>query len=124
MNRGIFMEGLGCVLGGIWGSGNGSTSYSHNIGTISVIRVASRRVIQVAGLIMIGLSLVGKAGAVFISLPDPIVAGMFLFIFPLVMSVGLGTLSEVSMESSRNVFIVCFAIFMGLVSFSVLFASF
>ncbi|CAG7826767.1 unnamed protein product [Allacma fusca] len=114
MNRGIFMEGLGCVLGGIWGSGNGSTSYSNNIGTISVTRVASRRVIQVAGVIMIILSLVGKAGAVFVALPDPIIAGMFLFIFPLVMAAGLGTLAEVSLESGRNIFIVSFSIFMGL----------
>ena len=110
------MEGLGCVLSGFWGSGNGSTSYSNNIGTISVTKVASRRVIQISGCIMIFLGLVGKAGAIFVSLPDPIVAGMFLFIFPLIMAVGIGTLAEVSLESARNIFIVSFSIFMGLVS--------
>ncbi|CAG7819612.1 unnamed protein product [Allacma fusca] len=114
MNRGIFMEGFGCVLSGFWGSGNGSTSYSNNIGTISVTRVASRRVIQISGIIMIVLGLVSKAGAIFVSLPDPIVAGMFLLIFPLTMAVGIGTLAEVSLESARNIFIVSFAIFMGL----------
>lgn len=46
LNRGIFIQGFGCVLSGLWGSGNASTSYSNNIGTIAVTRVASRRVIQ------------------------------------------------------------------------------
>ena len=115
MNRGIFVEGLGCVLSGIWGSGNGSTSYSNNIGTITITKVASRRVIQMSGLIMILFSLVGKAGAVFIGIPDPILGGMFCFIFPLVTAVGIQTLSEVCLESSRNIFIVSFALFNGLV---------
>ncbi|CAL8069626.1 unnamed protein product [Orchesella dallaii] len=114
MNRGIFMEGLGCVLSGIMGTGNASTSYSHNIGTLAVTKVGSRRVIQIAGVIMICLGLVGKAGAVFVSLPDPILGGMFLFLFPLVMAVGIGTLKDVNLESSRNVFIVSFSIFLGL----------
>lgn len=66
---------------------------------------------------MVLLGLIGKAGAVFVSLPDPIIAGMFLYIFPLIMAVGIGTLAEVSLESARNVFIVSFSIFMGIVSF-------
>jgi len=110
------MEGLGCVLSGIMGTGNASTSYSHNIGTLAVTRVGSRRVIQIAGIIMIGLGLVGKAGAIFVSLPDPILGGMFLFLFPLVMAVGIGTLKDVNLESSRNIFIVSFSIFLGLVN--------
>lgn len=116
MNRGIFMEGFGCVMSGIMGSGNASTSYSNNIGTIVVTKVGSRRVIQVAGLIMIALSLVGKAGAIFVALPDPILGGMFLFLFPLIMAVGIQTLEEVNLESSRNIFIVSFSIFFGLVN--------
>jgi len=116
MNRGIFVETFGCVLSGIWGSGNGSTSYSNNIGTISVTRVASRRVIQTAGVVMICLSLIGKAGAVFVGLPDPIIGGMFCFIFPLIMAVGFHILQDVELSSPRNIFIISFAIFFGLVS--------
>ncbi|CAL8069625.1 unnamed protein product [Orchesella dallaii] len=118
MNRGIFIEGLGCVLSAIFGTGNASTSYSSNIGTLAVTKVGSRRVIQVAGVIMICLGLVGKAGSIFVSLPDPILGGMFLFLFPLVMAVGLATLKDVNLESSRNIFIVSFSIFLGLVIFS------
>lgn len=39
INRGIGMEGLGCVLAGLWGSGNGTTSYSENIGAIGLTKV-------------------------------------------------------------------------------------
>jgi hypothetical protein len=39
MNRGIAIEGLGCILAGLWGSGNGTTSYSENIGAIGVTKV-------------------------------------------------------------------------------------
>ena len=39
INRGIGTEGLGCVLAGLWGSGNGSTSFAENIGVIAVTKV-------------------------------------------------------------------------------------
>lgn len=43
MNRGIAIEGLGCILAGIWGSGNGTTSYSENIGAIGVTKVKKKK---------------------------------------------------------------------------------
>ena len=39
MNRGIGMEGLGCLIAGAVGSGNGTTSYSENIGAIGITKV-------------------------------------------------------------------------------------
>ena len=39
INRGIGMEGVGCLLAGAWGSGNGTTSYSENIGAIGITKV-------------------------------------------------------------------------------------
>ena len=29
INRGIGVEGLGCILAGLWGTGNGTTSYRY-----------------------------------------------------------------------------------------------
>jgi nucleobase transporter 1/2 len=43
MNRGIAIEGLGCILAGLWGSGNGTTSYSENIGSMGVTKVKIRK---------------------------------------------------------------------------------
>ena len=42
LNRGIAIEGLGCLLAGAWGSGNGTTSYSQNIGAIGITKVIKR----------------------------------------------------------------------------------
>ena len=42
INRGIGMEGIGCLLAGAWGSGNGTTSYSENIGAIGITKVCIR----------------------------------------------------------------------------------
>lgn len=41
VNRGIGMEGFGSLLAGMWGSGNGTTSYSENIGAIGITKVSS-----------------------------------------------------------------------------------
>ena len=40
LNRGIAFEGLGCVITGAMGTGNGTTSYSENIGAIGITRVS------------------------------------------------------------------------------------
>ena len=40
INRGIGMEGLACILAGAWGSGNGTTSYSENIGALGITKVS------------------------------------------------------------------------------------
>ena len=39
VNRGVLLEGIGCILAGAWGSGNGTTSHSENIGAIGLTRV-------------------------------------------------------------------------------------
>ena len=117
MNRGILVEGLGCVLAGMFGTGNGTTSFSENIGAISVTKVGSRRVIQAAGVLMVTFALIGKVGAVFISIPEPIIGGLFCIVFGTVTAVGLSNLQGVDLNSPRNIFIIGFSIFFGLVSF-------
>lgn len=39
INCGIGMEGIGCFLIGVFGSGNGIILYSENIGVIGIIKV-------------------------------------------------------------------------------------
>ena len=38
VNRGIGTEGLACVIAGMFGTGNGCTSYSENIGAIGITK--------------------------------------------------------------------------------------
>ena len=114
VNRGIGMEGIGCLVAGIFGTGNGTTSYSENIGAIGLTRVGSRRVVQAGAVIMIVLGVVGKFGAVFTTIPGPIVGGMYCAMFGMIASVGMSNLQFVNLNSARNLFIIGFAFFMGL----------
>ncbi|XP_068816326.1 solute carrier family 23 member 1 isoform X11 [Struthio camelus] len=78
---GIFTEGISCIIAGLLGTGNGSTSSSPNIGVLAITKVGSRRVIQYGAGIMLVLGTVGKFTALFASLPDPILGGMFCTLF-------------------------------------------
>ena len=40
INRGIGIEGIGCLLAGAFGSGNGTTSYGENIAAIGITKVS------------------------------------------------------------------------------------
>jgi len=114
VNRGIGMEGVGCLVAGVFGTGNGTTSYSENIGAIGLTRVGSRRVVQVGAVLMIGLAVIGKFGALFTTIPQPIVGGMYCAMFGMIAAVGLSNLQFVDLNSARNLFILGFSIFMGL----------
>ena len=114
INRGITFEGIGCLVAGIFGTGNGTTSYSENIGAIGLTRVGSRRVVQAGALIMIVLGMVSKFGALFTTIPQPIVGGMYCAMFGMIAAVGLSNLQFVNLNSARNLFILGFAFFMGL----------
>lgn len=114
INRGIFTEGISCIIAGLLGTGNGSTSSSPNIGVLGITKVGSRRVVQYGAGIMLVLGTIGKFTALFASLPDPILGGMFCTLFGMITAVGLSNLQFVDMNSSRNLFILGFAMFFGL----------
>ncbi|KAH7977958.1 hypothetical protein HPB49_004092 [Dermacentor silvarum] len=114
INRGIWMEGLGCIAAGIWGGGCGLTSYSTNISIIAVTKVACRSVVQWAAVFMIGFGVVGKVGALFATIPDPIIGGVFCVMFAMIAAVGLSSAQCVDLNSSRNLFVLGSSLFFGL----------
>ncbi|XP_072230582.1 solute carrier family 23 member 1 [Leuresthes tenuis] len=114
INRGIFTEGVCCIIAGLLGTGNGSTSSSPNIGVLGITKVGSRRVVQYGAGIMFLLGSVGKFTALFASLPDPILGGMFCTLFGMITAVGLSNLQLVDLNSSRNLFVLGFSMFFGL----------
>ncbi|XP_069961931.1 solute carrier family 23 member 1 [Bactrocera oleae] len=115
INRGIGTEGLGTVLAGIWGAGNGTNTFGENVGAIGVTKVGSRRVIQWASLIMIVQGVIGKFGAVFIMIPDSVVGGIFCVMFGMIIAFGLSTLQYVDLRSARNLYIIGLSIFFPMV---------
>lgn len=114
INRGIGAEGIGCALTGMLG-GFAATSYSENIGLVGLTRVASRVVVIVGAVALVALGLVSKVGAVIATVPVPIIGGVYLALFGLIAAVGLSNLQRADMNSQRNLMIVGFVLFMGLV---------
>ncbi|OCT88298.1 hypothetical protein XELAEV_18016932mg [Xenopus laevis] len=114
INRGIFIEGICCIIAGLLGTGNGSTSSSPNIGVLGITKIGSRRVVQYGAGIMFVLGTVGKFTALFASIPDPILGGMFCTLFGMITAIGLSNLQFVDMNSSRNLFVLGFSLFFGL----------
>nr|XP_021001893.2 solute carrier family 23 member 2 isoform X2 [Parasteatoda tepidariorum] len=114
INRGILIEGIGCIVAGLFGTASGTTSFSENIGAIGITKVASRRVIQYGSILMIMFGMLGKFGAIFVTIPGPILGGIFCIMFSMITAVGLSTLHFVDLNSSRNLFVLGFSIFMGL----------
>ena len=108
------MEGVGGLVAGIFGTGNGTTSYSENIGAIGLTRVGSRRVVQAGAVLMIGLAVFGKFGALFTTIPQPVVGGMYCTMLGMIAAVGLSNLQFVDLNSARNLFVLGFSLFMGL----------
>uniref|UniRef100_A0A3Q1EQ65 Solute carrier family 23 member 1-like n=1 Tax=Acanthochromis polyacanthus TaxID=80966 RepID=A0A3Q1EQ65_9TELE len=115
INRGIGVEGIGSLLAGAFGTGNGTTSFSENIAALDITKVGSRTVILLTGLIMILMGMLGKIGAIFTTIPTPVVGGMFLIMFGVISAAGISNLQYTDMNSSRNVFIFGFSVFSALV---------
>ena len=114
IDHGIGMEGLGNTFAGIMGTGNGSTSYSENVGAIGITGVASRYVVQVGAIVMIVVGFIGPIGQLFATIPAPIIGGLYIAMFGQITAVGLSQLQFVDLDKNRNVYIVGFALFAGL----------
>lgn len=120
VNRGIFIEGVGCLISGLWGTGTGTGTYSGNIVAIGITRVASLRVTQGTALTLIFMSFFSKFTAVLASIPGPVVGGILASLVGMLVSVCLSILQKADTKSPRNVFIVGFSFFIGIACPSVL----
>jgi nucleobase transporter 1/2 len=114
ISRGLGAEGLGCFIAGVLQTCNGTTTYSENIGSIGLTRVASRRVVRCGAVAMLLIPIIGKFGAIMATLPTPVVGAMFVGLFGMIASVGLSNLQIVNLNNSRNLFIIGLSFFAGL----------
>lgn len=55
-------------------------------------KVGSRMVIILSGIIMILLGIVGKVGAIFTTIPTPVIGGMFQIMFGIITAAGVSNL--------------------------------
>ncbi|RZC66292.1 hypothetical protein C5167_009978 [Papaver somniferum] len=113
LSRGVGWQGIGILISGLLGTLTGSSASVENAGLLALTRVGSRRVVQISACFMLFFSILGKFGALFASIPMPIIAAFYCVLFAYVASAGIGFLQFCNLNSFRTKFILGFSIFMG-----------
>lgn len=113
--RGLRVDGLGTLIGGIFNSFP-HTSFSQNVGLIGVTGVKSRFVCATGGVILVMLGLFPKMAQVVASVPPFVLGGAGIVMFGMVAANGVKVLSKVDfVDNHHNLFIVAVSIGLGLV---------
>ena len=115
MTRGLRADGLGTLIGGIM-STFPYTSFSQNVGLVSVTGVRSRWVTVTGGIIMVIMGLVPKLGALAEAIPLYVLGGAGIVMFGMVAATGIRILADVDYKANRfNLYIVALSIGFGLI---------
>ncbi len=109
---GTMADGLGTALSGVFGA-LPNTSFSQNVGLISMTGVMSRHVVTIGALFLIVCGLVPKFGAVVSSMPVSVLGGGVIVMFGMVAAAGINLLSSVQW-TRRNMMIFAIALSIGL----------
>ena len=105
-------DGLGSTISALFG-GMALTSYSQNIGVISLTGVGSRFVVAFGGAFLIIMAMVPKVGALIALMPNAVLGGVLLFMFGMVASVGVDIIGR-NMTSRRDALILAASLGVGL----------
>ena len=106
-----FADGLGTAIAGIFG-GLPNTSFSQNVGLISMTGVMSRHVVTIGAIFLIVCGLIPKVGAIVATVPINVLGGGVIVMFGMVAAAGLNMLSEVNWNR-RNMVIFATALSVG-----------
>ena len=112
IGAGILADGIGSICGGLVGSFS-NTSFSQNVGLISLTKVASKHVAVMAGILLVLLGLLPKLAGIINGIPQPVLGGVGLVMFGMVAAAGIKTLSRVEL-TDRNLLIIATSMALGL----------
>jgi uric acid transporter len=115
LSRGLRADGVGTLIGGIFNTFP-YTSFSQNVGLVSVTGVRSRWVTITGGAIMLLLGLVPKLAALVEAVPLVVLGGAGLVMFGMVAATGARILTAVDFKTNRfNLFVVAISVGFGLI---------
>jgi len=109
---GTYADGVGSAIAGVFG-GLPNTSFSQNVGLISMTGVMSRSVVTLSACILIACGFIPKIGAIIASMPISVLGGGVILMFGMVMSAGVNMLSEVQWNR-RNMLILATSMSVGI----------
>jgi xanthine permease len=108
-------DGLGIVAGAVFNAFP-YTSFSQNVGLVTITAVRSRFVCAAGGLILMGLGLLPKLASLVAAIPGPVLGGAGLVMFGMVVAAGIRILSAVEFQTKiHNLFIVASALGFGMI---------
>ncbi|TYG35358.1 purine permease [Lonepinella koalarum] len=112
LRGGILCDGLGSALAAIM-STTPFSSFSQNIGVITLTGVASRHVVALTGGLLVLAGLFPVFGALIVSIPLPVLGGAGLMMFAMIIAAGIQMLDNIE-RSKRNGLIIAISIGCGL----------
>jgi uric acid transporter len=115
LSRGLRADGVGTLIGGIFNTFP-YTSFSQNVGLVSVTGVRSRWVTITGGAIMLVLGLLPKLAALVEAVPLVVLGGAGLVMFGMVAATGARILTAVDFKNNRfNLFVVAISVGFGMI---------
>jgi uric acid transporter len=115
LSRGLRADGVGTLLSGFFNTFP-YTSFSQNVGLVSVTGVRSRWVTITGGCIMLVLGLIPKLAALVEAVPLVVLGGAGLVMFGMVAATGARILASVDFRTNRfNLFVVAISVGFGLI---------
>lgn len=112
ISGGTMADGVGSALAGVFGA-LPNTSFSQNVGLISMTGMMSRHVVTIGALFLIAAGLVPKVGAVITTMPIAVLGGGVIVMFGMVAAAGINMLSDVNW-TRRNMLILAVSLSVGL----------
>lgn len=113
LEKGYRAEGLATLIGGIFNA-LPYTTFSQNVGLVQMSGVKSRKVIAIAGVMLITLGFVPKIAAMTQVIPVAVLGGAMIAMFGMVISQGIKMLSKVITTSEENSLIIACSVGIGL----------
>lgn len=108
----LMSKGLSGILTAVLG-GLPSSSFAQNIGIISITKVVSKKVVAVAGLIILALGFFPKFSSIMTTIPYPVLGGATLSVFSIITINGIKLISREKM-TNRNAGILGISLAFGL----------
>jgi xanthine permease len=112
-SKGYRAEGLAITLGGIFNAFPYNT-FAQNVGLVQLSKVKTKRVVVVAGCILVLLGLIPKIAELATIIPAPVLGGAMVVLFGMVISSGTKMLSAIDLNEQSNLLVIACSLSLGL----------
>lgn len=115
LNRTLLGDGLATSFAGLIG-GPANTTYGENIGVLAMSKVYEPKVVRLAAILAIILSIVPKFSAIISTMPTAIIGGISFILYGMISAIGVRNIVEnsVDLSKSRNLIIAAVVFVCGL----------